>query len=180
MAMGMRNCSITSSANSLPFLVDTVPQFECSITQVFSVTIILAVSYSSAVSKLQRPIPRFSFITLRLLPRRTKLMEPDFSLLARAFNRARALHRCDLTAWVSLRDRPPTPGLDFENHHPVQDEEDTRTAAFAVRVFPRHDVANCCRGLRGLARVFLFSLFPTLGPGGGRRGRIRCTNQNLP
>ena len=31
-------------------------------------------------------------------------MEPDFSLLARAFNRARALHRFDLAAWVFFPD----------------------------------------------------------------------------
>jgi putative transposase len=29
-------------------------------------------------------------------------MEPDFTLLVRAFNRTRALHRCYLTAWVFL------------------------------------------------------------------------------
>ena len=39
---------------------------------------------------------------MRLLPRPTKLIEPDFRLLARAFNRARALHRFYLTAWVFL------------------------------------------------------------------------------
>jgi hypothetical protein len=31
-------------------------------------------------------------------------MEPDFRLLARACNRARALHRFYLTAWVFLPD----------------------------------------------------------------------------
>jgi REP element-mobilizing transposase RayT len=31
-------------------------------------------------------------------------MEPDFRLSARAFNRARALHRFYLTAWVFLPD----------------------------------------------------------------------------
>ena len=31
-------------------------------------------------------------------------MEPDFKLLARAFNRAHGLHRFDLTAWVFLPD----------------------------------------------------------------------------
>jgi len=31
-------------------------------------------------------------------------MEPDFTLLARAFNRARASHRFFLTAWVFLPD----------------------------------------------------------------------------
>ena len=58
------------------------------------------------MSKLRRPFlsDRYFFITVRLLPRRTKLMEADFRLLARAFNRARALHRFYLTAWVFLPD----------------------------------------------------------------------------
>jgi REP element-mobilizing transposase RayT len=41
---------------------------------------------------------------VRLLKRREKLTEPDFALLARAFNRARALHPFYLTAWVFLPD----------------------------------------------------------------------------
>ncbi len=41
---------------------------------------------------------------MRLLQRRTKLTEPDFVLLARALNRARALHPVYLTAWVFLPD----------------------------------------------------------------------------
>jgi hypothetical protein len=46
------------------------------------------------VSKLRRPFlsNRCFFITVRLLKRRTKLTESDLILLARAFNRARALH----------------------------------------------------------------------------------------
>jgi hypothetical protein len=46
------------------------------------------------VSKLRRPFlsDRYFFITVRLLPRRTKLMEADFRLLARALYRARELH----------------------------------------------------------------------------------------
>jgi len=36
---------------------------------------------------------------VRLLRRREKFTEPDFALLARAFNRARALHPFYLTAW---------------------------------------------------------------------------------
>ena len=36
------------------------------------------------------------------------------------------------------------------------------------------------RGERGRVRVSLFSIFSTLGPCGGRRAGIRCTNQNLP
>ncbi|HEV2382440.1 MAG TPA: hypothetical protein VG206_21955 [Terriglobia bacterium] len=63
-------------------------------------TIILAVSYSSAVSKLRRPFlsNRYFFITVRLLKRRAKLTETDLTLLARAFNRARARHDFYLTA----------------------------------------------------------------------------------
>ena len=60
----------------------------------------------SPVSNLRRPFlsDRYFFITVRLLPRRTTLMEADFRLLARAFNRARALHPFYLTAWVFLPD----------------------------------------------------------------------------
>jgi len=58
------------------------------------------------VSKLRRPFlsDRYFFITVRLLPRRGRLIEADFLLLARAFNRARALHPFDLIAWVFLPD----------------------------------------------------------------------------
>ena len=58
------------------------------------------------MSKLRRPFlsDRYFFITVRLLPRRTELIEADFQLLARAFNRARALHPFYLTAWVFLPD----------------------------------------------------------------------------
>ena len=65
-----------------------------------------AVAYSSAVSKLRRPFlsNRYFFLTVRLLKRRAKLIEADFALLARAFNRARALHPFYLTAWVFLPD----------------------------------------------------------------------------
>ena len=41
---------------------------------------------------------------MRLLKRRAKLTETDLTLLARAFNRARALHDFYLTAWVFLPD----------------------------------------------------------------------------
>ena len=37
-------------------------------------------------------------------PRREKFTEPDFALLARAFDRARALHPFHLTAWAFLPD----------------------------------------------------------------------------
>jgi putative transposase len=68
--------------------------------------IFVTVSYSIAVSKLRRPFlsDRYFFIAVRLLRRREKLTEPDFALLARAFNRARALHPFYLTAWVFLPD----------------------------------------------------------------------------
>lgn len=58
------------------------------------------------MSKLRRPFlsARYFFITVRLLPRRAKLLEPDFRLLARAFNRVRALHPFYLTAWFFLPD----------------------------------------------------------------------------
>ena len=63
-------------------------------------------SYSSAVSRLRRAFlsNRYFFLTVRLLRRRGKLADPDFRLLARAFNRARALHPFYLTAWVFLPD----------------------------------------------------------------------------
>ncbi|MGD0695332.1 MAG: hypothetical protein ABSB82_10820 [Terriglobia bacterium] len=85
--------------------------------QVSSLAIILALSYSTAVSRLRRPFlsHRYFFITVRLLKRRAKLSEPDFPLLARAFNRARALQAFYLTAWVFLPDHwhaicaPPYP-----------------------------------------------------------------------
>ena len=69
-------------------------------------TIIVPLAYSSAMSKLRRPFlsDRYFFVTVRLLPRRTKLADDDFTLLARAFNRARASHRFYLTAWVFLPD----------------------------------------------------------------------------
>jgi len=77
-----------------------------SVVRVFSLSIVSAVSYSVALSKLRRPFlsNRYFFITLRLLKRRQKLTEPDFALLARAFNRARALHPFYLTAWAFLPD----------------------------------------------------------------------------
>ena len=61
---------------------------------------------SIAVSKLRRPFlsDRCFFIVVRLLRRREKFTEPDFALLAQAFNRARALHPFYLTAWVFLPD----------------------------------------------------------------------------
>jgi hypothetical protein len=64
-----------------------------------SVAIIATVPYSIAVSKLHRPFlsHRYFFIVERLLWRREKFTEPDFPLLARAFNRARALHPFYLT-----------------------------------------------------------------------------------
>ena len=67
--------------------------------KVFSVAIIATLPYSIAVSRLRRPFlsDRYFFIAARLLRRREKFTEPDFALLARAFNRARALHPFHLT-----------------------------------------------------------------------------------
>ena len=67
---------------------------------------IATVPHSIAVSKLRRPFlsDRYFFIVVRLLSRREKFTEPDFALLARAFNRARGLHPFYLTAWVFLPD----------------------------------------------------------------------------
>jgi REP element-mobilizing transposase RayT len=68
--------------------------------------IVLTGPYSGPVSKLRRPFlsNRYFFLTVRLLRRRTKLSDPDFGLMGRAFNRARALHPFYLTAWVFLPD----------------------------------------------------------------------------
>ena len=74
--------------------------------RVFSMAVGSTVGYSAAVSKLRRPFlsNRYFFVIVRLLQRRTQLTEPDFVLLARAFNRARTLHPVYLTAWVFLPD----------------------------------------------------------------------------
>ena len=57
--------------------------------RVFSVAIIATVPYSIAVSKVRRPFlsDRYFVIVVRLLRQREKFSEPDFALLARAFNR---------------------------------------------------------------------------------------------
>ena len=62
--------------------------------RVFSLAIIPTVLHSIAAPKLRRPFlsDRYFFIAVRVLGRREKLVEPNFALLARAFNRARALH----------------------------------------------------------------------------------------
>jgi hypothetical protein len=67
--------------------------------RVFSVAIIVAALYSIAVSKLRRPFlsDRYLFVAVRLLTRREKLTKPDFAILARAFNRARALRPFNLS-----------------------------------------------------------------------------------
>jgi putative transposase len=74
--------------------------------RVFSVATTAALPYSIALSKLRRPFlsDRYFFIVVRLLRRRGKFTEPNFALLARAFDRARALHPFYLTAWVFLPD----------------------------------------------------------------------------
>ena len=70
--------------------------------RVFSLAIIATAPHSIPVSKLRRPFlsDRYFFVAVRLLRGRKKFTEPDFALLARAFNRARALHPFHLTAWV--------------------------------------------------------------------------------
>jgi hypothetical protein len=55
--------------------------------RVFSVSIVATVPYSIAGSKLRRPFLSDFLIAVRLLRRREKFTEPDFALLARAFNR---------------------------------------------------------------------------------------------
>jgi hypothetical protein len=60
--------------------------------RVFSAAITAPVLHSIVVSKLRPPFLSAFFIAVRLLRRREKFTEPDFALLARAFNRARALH----------------------------------------------------------------------------------------
>ena len=72
----------------------------------WQLAIALTVSYCIAVSKLRRPFlsDRYFFVTVRLLRRRQNLTEPDFTLLAQAFHRARALQPFLLTAWVFLPD----------------------------------------------------------------------------
>jgi len=62
--------------------------------------------YSTAMSRLRRPFlpDRYFFISVRLRRRREKMADADFVLLARVFNRARALHPFLLTAWVFLPD----------------------------------------------------------------------------
>ena len=74
--------------------------------EVISVAIIATVPYAIAVSNLRRPFlsDRHFFIAVRLLRRREKFTGRDFTLLARAFNRARTLHPFYLTAWVFLPD----------------------------------------------------------------------------
>ena len=47
---------------------------------------------------------RFFFITCRLLPRRARLGESEFELLARVIRERRDPHRFLLTAWVLLPD----------------------------------------------------------------------------
>jgi hypothetical protein len=109
----IRRCA-TTTPNDIPH---PFPCSICQITQqvartaafavrVFSLAIIATVPYSILVSKLRRPFlaDRYFFIAVRLLRRREQLTEPDFALLARAFNRARALHPFFLTAWVFLPD----------------------------------------------------------------------------
>ena len=69
------------------------------------------------MSRLRRPFlyERFIFVTVKLLPRRTRLGEGDFERLASSFTRMRKKHGFLLTAWVFLPDHwhaifhPPYP-----------------------------------------------------------------------
>jgi REP element-mobilizing transposase RayT len=97
---------------------------------------------------LRRPFLSDFFIAVRLLRRREKFTEPDFALLARAFNRARALHPFHLTAWVFLSDHwhcicgpvyPVTISLAMKG---------ARTADFAVRVSSSSTKSRRPGGLR--------------------------------
>jgi hypothetical protein len=98
---------------------------------------IATVPYSIAVSKLRRPFLSDFFISVRLLKRREKLTEPDFVLLTRAFNRARALHPFYPTAWVFLPDPSADGHCICAPVHPttlaLAMTPVARTAVFAVR-----------------------------------------------
>ena len=69
------------------------------------------------MSRLRRPFlfDRFIFVTVKLLPCRTRLKEGDFERLANSFTRMRKKHGFLLTAWVFLPDHwhaiihPPYP-----------------------------------------------------------------------
>ena len=69
------------------------------------------------MSRLRRPFlyDRFIFVTVKLLPCRTKLEESDFERLANSLSRMRKKHGFLLTAWVFLPDHwhaiihPPYP-----------------------------------------------------------------------
>ena len=69
------------------------------------------------MSRLRRPFlhDRFIFVTVKLLPCRTRLEESDFARLANSLSRMRKKHGFLLTAWVFLPDHwhaiihPPYP-----------------------------------------------------------------------
>jgi hypothetical protein len=107
------------------------------VARVSSLATIATVPYSIAVSKLRRPFLSDFFIAVRFLKRREKLTEPDFALLARAFNRARALHPFYLTAWVFLPDPSADGHCICAPVHPttisLAMKSVARTAVFAVR-----------------------------------------------
>jgi putative transposase len=58
------------------------------------------------MSRLRRPFlyERFLFVTVKLLPHRTRLNEEDFARLANSLSRMRQKHGFLLTAWVLLPD----------------------------------------------------------------------------
>jgi hypothetical protein len=63
-----------------------VPRSAGFAVRIFSVAILATVPCSIAVSKLRRPFVSDFFIAVRLPRRREKLAQPDFALLAQAFN----------------------------------------------------------------------------------------------
>ena len=81
---------------------------------------------------------------MRLLRRRGKFTEADFALLARAFNRARALHPFYLTTWVFL----PDPSADG---HCICAPVDPVTISLAMKSVKQSSTSavNQCRGADG-------------------------------
>jgi REP-associated tyrosine transposase len=105
------------------------------------------------VSKLRRPFlsNRYFFITVRLLKRRAKLVDTDFTLLARAFNRARALHGFYLIAWVF----PPDPAA---TRHAIGAPLDPASIALAIKSVKQSSMSaiNRNRGAEGELRQARF------------------------
>ena len=98
------NKAILVTDSVLAVLTKRVARTAAFAVRVFFLGTIATVPYSIPASKLRRPFLSDFFIAVCLLKLREKLTEPDFALLARAFDRARALHPFYLTAWVFLPD----------------------------------------------------------------------------